>query len=146
MAKLAYVRVSTVEQNEERQLENLKRYNIEKWYVEKISAKNTNRPQLNAMLDYAREGDTIFIHDFSRLARSTNDLLEIIDYLQKKNIILVNMTPKQIEKELNRQAALFEEKCKTGKTANNKQIFAQYADYVLKLKERTGAKHKTIEL
>ena len=90
MAKLAYVRVSTVEQNEERQLENLKRYNIEKWFVEKISAKNTNRPQLNAMLDYAREGDTIFIHDFSRLARSTKDLLEIIDYLQKKNIILVS--------------------------------------------------------
>ena len=90
MAKLAYVRVSTVEQNEERQLENLKRYNIEKWFIEKISAKDTNRPQLNAMLDYAREGDTIFIHDFSRLARSTNDLLEIIDYLQKKNIILVS--------------------------------------------------------
>ena len=90
MANLAYVRVSTVEQNEERQLENLKRYGIEKWFVEKISAKDTNRPQLNAMLDYAREGDTIFIHDFSRLARSTKDLLEIIDYLQKKNIILVS--------------------------------------------------------
>ena len=90
MAKLAYVRVSTVEQNEERQLENLKRYNIEKWFIEKISAKDTNRPKLNAMLDYAREGDTIFIHDFSRLARSTKDLLEIIDYLQKKNIILVS--------------------------------------------------------
>ena len=90
MAKLAYVRVSTVEQNEDRQLENLKRYKIDKWFVEKISAKDTNRPQLNAMLDYAREGDTIFIHDFSRLARSTKDLLEIIDYLQKKNIILVS--------------------------------------------------------
>ena len=90
MANLAYVRVSTVEQNEERQLENLKRYNIDKWYIEKISAKDTNRPQLNAMLDYAREGDTIFIHDFSRLARSTKDLLEIIDYLRKKNIILVS--------------------------------------------------------
>ena len=90
MANLAYVRVSTVEQNEERQLEDLKRCNIDKWFVEKISAKDTNRPQLNAMLDYAREGDTIFIHDFSRLARSTKDLLEIIDYLQKKNIILVS--------------------------------------------------------
>ena len=90
MANLAYVRVSTVDQNEERQLENLKRYNIGKWFIEKISAKDTNRPQLNAMLDYAREGDTIYIHDFSRLARSTKDLLEIIDYLQKKNIILVS--------------------------------------------------------
>ena len=90
MANLAYVRVSTVEQNEERQLENLKRYGIEKWFIEKISAKDTNRPQLNAMLDYAREGDKIFIHDSSRLARSTKDLLEIIDYLQKKSIILVS--------------------------------------------------------
>ena len=42
------------------------------------------------MLDCAREGDTLFIHDFSRLARSTKDLLEIIDYLQKNNIILVS--------------------------------------------------------
>ena len=57
-----------------------------------------------------------------------------------------NMTAKQIEKELNQQATLFEEQCKTGYIQDNKQTFAQYAEYVLALKERTGTKHKTIEL
>ena len=90
MANIAYVRVSTVEQNEARQLEGLKKYNIDKWFTEKVSAKDTNRPQLNAMLDYAREGDIIFIHDFSRLARSTKDLLNLIEQLQVKNITLVS--------------------------------------------------------
>ena len=90
MANIAYVRVSTVEQNEARQLEGLKKYNIDKWFTEKVSAKDTNRPQLNAMLDYAREGDIIFIHDFSRLARSTKDLLSLIEQLQVKNITLVS--------------------------------------------------------
>jgi len=57
-----------------------------------------------------------------------------------------NMTAKQIEKELDRQAHLFEEQCKTGYIQDNKQTFAQYAEYVLALKERTGTKHKTIVL
>ncbi len=75
---VAYVRVSTVEQNEARQTEALKQYNIEKWYTEKISAKNTNRPKLQEMLDYVRAGDTVYVHDFSRLARSTSDLLKLV--------------------------------------------------------------------
>jgi len=90
MANIAYIRVSSAEQNESRQIEALKPRNIDKWYTEKISGKNTNRPQLKAMLDYAREGDTIFIHDFSRLARSTKDLLSIIEQLQAKKINLVS--------------------------------------------------------
>ena len=55
---IAYVRVSTVEQNEGRQKEGLSKYDIDKWFVEKVSAKDMNRPQLNTMLDFAREGDT----------------------------------------------------------------------------------------
>ena len=66
--RIAYVRVSTEEQNEARQREALKQYRIEKWFCEKRSAKDTNRPQLEAMLEFARSGDTIYIHDFSRLA------------------------------------------------------------------------------
>ena len=61
------MRVSTEEQNEARQREALKQYRIEKWFCEKRSAKDTNRPQLEAMLEFARSGDTIYIHDFSRL-------------------------------------------------------------------------------
>ena len=49
-----------------------------------------NRPQLEAMLDYMREGDTIYIHDFSRLARSTKDLLAIVEQLQAKKVHLVS--------------------------------------------------------
>ena len=76
---IAYVRVSTVEQNEARQIEALEKYDIGKWFVEKVSAKDTNRPQLQEMLEYTREGDTIYRHDFSRIARSTNDLLDIVE-------------------------------------------------------------------
>ena len=87
---LAYVRVSTVEQNEERQIEALKKFNIEKWFTEKVSGKNMDRPKLQEMLDFCREGDTIYIHDFSRLARSTKDLLDIVERLKKKGVHLVS--------------------------------------------------------
>jgi len=85
---IAYVRVSTVEQNEARQCENLTKYGIDKWFTEKVSAKDTNRQQLQAMIDFAREGDTIYIHDFSRIARSTNDLLNIVERLTAKGVFL----------------------------------------------------------
>ena len=90
MANIAYVRVSTAEQNEGRQVEELKKHQIDKWFTEKISGKDTNRPQLQAMLDYVREGDTVYIHDFSRLARSTKDLLELVEQLQIKGVHLVS--------------------------------------------------------
>lgn len=88
--QIAYVRVSTIEQNEQRQLEAMKKYGIEKWFVEKVSAKDTNRPKLQEMLEFVREGDTVHIHDFSRLARSTKDLLEIVDTLNRKGVTLVS--------------------------------------------------------
>ena len=90
MANVGYVRVSTADQNEARQVEALKKHNIEKWFTEKVSGKDTNRPQLQLMLDYVREGDTVYIHDFSRLARSTKDLLEIVETLNKKGVHLVS--------------------------------------------------------
>ena len=89
--KVAYVRVSTIEQNEARQIEALEKHNIEKWFTEKVSGKNTtDRPELNNMIDFVREGDTVFIHDFSRLARSTKDLLEIVEKLNAKGVHLVS--------------------------------------------------------
>lgn len=87
---VGYVRVSTVEQNEARQLVTMEKYNVEKVFSEKVSAKDTNRPKLKEMLDYVREGDTIVIHDFSRLARSTKDLLDIVEYLNNKNVTLIS--------------------------------------------------------
>ena len=88
--EVAYISVSTVDQNEARQLEGMKKYNIEKYFTEKVSAKDANRPQLQAMLDYVREGDVVQVHDFSRLARSTKDLLDIVDQLNAKGVILVS--------------------------------------------------------
>ena len=88
--RVAYVRVSTVEQNEARQLEALEKHNIEKWYIEKVSGKDTNRPKLQELLDFVREGDTVYIHDFSRLARSTKDLLEILEELTAKGVTLIS--------------------------------------------------------
>ncbi len=85
---IAYIRVSTAEQNKSRQLEGLKKYYIDKIFQEKVSAKDINRPQLKAMLDFAREGDIIYVWDFSRLARSTKDLLNIVEQLEKKKIHL----------------------------------------------------------
>lgn len=88
--KYAYVRVSTVEQNEERQIEGLEKHGIDKWFIEKVSGKDTNRPELQAMLDTAKAGDTIYVHDFSRLARSTKDLLAIVEMLTEREINLVS--------------------------------------------------------
>lgn len=88
--KVAYVRVSTQEQNEARQIEALEKHGIEKWFTEKISGKNTDRPELQAMLEFVRDGDTVYIHDFSRLARSTKDLLEIVELLNRKGVHLVS--------------------------------------------------------
>ena len=76
---IGYIRVSTVDQNDDRQLVTMEKYNVEKIFREKVSAKDTNRPELQSMLDFAREGDTIVVHDFSRLARSTKDLLGIVE-------------------------------------------------------------------
>lgn len=88
---LAYVRVSTAEQNEARQLEALKNYNIDKTFIEKVSAKNTDRPQFQEMLEYAREGDTIYVTDFSRLSRSTRDLLGTLEFLLKKGVKVISL-------------------------------------------------------
>ena len=88
---ILYARVSTKEQNEQRQLESAGRYNIEKTFVDKISGKNTDRPELQRMLAFVREGDVIYIHDFSRIARNLKDLLDLIDYLEKKDVKLVSI-------------------------------------------------------
>ena len=90
MSKAAYVRVSTAEQNEARQREALAVRGIDKWFIEKASGKNTDRPEFQKMLDWVREGDTIFIHDLSRIARSTKDLLELLDVLREKGVALVS--------------------------------------------------------
>lgn len=91
MANVAYVRVSSAEQHEDRQREALSKYNIDEWFEEKISGKDMDRPQLQECLKYVRRGDTLYVLDFSRLARSTKDLLSIVDFLQGKEVSLVSL-------------------------------------------------------
>lgn len=90
----AYIRVSTEEQNYESQMEAMKDLEFAKIFTEKRSAKDTNRPELQNMLDYVREGDTVYVKDFSRLARSTKDLLNIIDILETKKVKLISIKEK----------------------------------------------------
>ena len=89
--RVSYIRVSTVEQNESRQVEAMKKYDIEKCFIEKVSAKDTQRPRLQELLDFVREGDTVYVLDFSRLARSTKDLLDIVEYLEDKGVTLISL-------------------------------------------------------
>lgn len=88
---VGYVRVSTAEQNEARQLETMKQRGIEKVFIDKCSGKNTDRPQLQAMLAFVRDGDTVTVDSFSRLARSTKDLLQIVATLQDRGAQLVSV-------------------------------------------------------
>lgn len=90
--KYAYIRVSTIEQNLDRQLEAMKRHEIpmDNYFTEKVSGKDTNRPELQKLLATVKEGDTIYIHDFSRLSRSTSDLLRIVELLTSKGVHLVS--------------------------------------------------------
>ena len=84
----AYVRVSTVEQNPERQRVALEAYRIDEWYEDKLSGKDTNRDDLERLRGDIRKGDTIYVHDFSRLARSLKDLIDLVNEVQNKGASL----------------------------------------------------------
>ena len=86
-----YVRCSTAEQNETRQLEVARLHKANKIFIDKASGKNKDRPQLAAMLAFAREGDTVVCSDISRIARNTRDLLFIIDELQRKGVAFMSL-------------------------------------------------------
>ena len=88
--KVGYVRVSTAEQNPARQMELMKSLGVEKVYQEKRSGKNTDRPQFNEMLSFLRDGDTLYVESFSRLSRSTRDLLSTVATLTERGVNLVS--------------------------------------------------------
>ncbi len=89
--KIGYIRVSSIEQNTESQKSLLGNVDMDKVFEEKLSGKNTARPQLQSMLDYVREGDTVYVKDLSRLARNTKDLLDIVEYLNNKGVGLFSI-------------------------------------------------------
>lgn len=87
---IGYVRVSTEEQNEARQVKQMEEHGVEKVFVEKKSGKNTDRPVLDEVLNYVRDGDTLFVCDFSRLSRKTIDLVKLVEELNSRGVGLVS--------------------------------------------------------
>ena len=91
MANISYIRVSAADQNPGRQQELLKDKSISKEFSDKQSGKDAVRPGLQAMLEYVREGDTLYIESISRLARNTADFLRIFDQLKAKGVQLISI-------------------------------------------------------
>lgn len=92
MTLIGYARVSTQEQNEARQLKSLKEAGCTRLYIEKVSGATTERPELQRMLSELERGDTIVIHELSRLSRSTKDLLDLVEMLKEKGVLLSSIT------------------------------------------------------
>ena len=89
--RVGYCRVSTEEQNLDRQKVLMQELGVGKLFEEKVSGKQTgNRPELKKALDYVREGDIFIVTEVSRLARNTRDLLEIVAILEKKNVRFIS--------------------------------------------------------
>lgn len=92
--KIGYIRVSTVEQNIARQEVIMKKLDVEKIFIDKISGKNMERPMLKEMMDFVRSGDIVVVESISRFARNTRDLLELVDQLVAKGVQFVSMKEK----------------------------------------------------
>lgn len=89
--KLGYARVSTTDQNLERQIEQLTAAGCAVFYQEKLSGKNDKRPQLHKMLSEAKEGDTIVVTKLDRLGRSLHDLIKIVNDLSERKVHFVSL-------------------------------------------------------
>jgi DNA invertase Pin-like site-specific DNA recombinase len=84
--RIGYVRVSSVDQNEARQAEAMADLHIDKMFIDKASGKNTQRPQLQAALEYLRDGDVLVVHSMDRLARNMRDLQNLVADLNSRHI------------------------------------------------------------
>ena len=87
--RIGYVRVSSLDQNPDRQIEDLKAQHAEKIFMDKVSGKNTDRPELQRMLSFIREGDTLIVHSLDRLARNLADLLTMVQDLTCRGVSVI---------------------------------------------------------
>ena len=88
--KIGYIRVSTREQNTMRQEALMEALGVDEVYIDRMSGKNTNRPELQKMMEYVRKGDTVIVESISRFARNTRDLLELVEQLTAKGVEFVS--------------------------------------------------------
>ncbi len=89
--KVFYIRCSTEEQNEARQVEMAEQFGAEKVFADKKSGKNIQRSEFKRMLDYVREGDIVGTESISRIARNTRDLLAVVEQLKDKGVAFVSL-------------------------------------------------------
>ena len=89
--RVGYVRCSTIEQNESRQMKMMEGQKVEKIFIDKASGKNTERESFKAMMAFIREGDTVIVESISRIARNTRDLLAIVATLTEKGVEFVSL-------------------------------------------------------
>ena len=96
MSDYAYCRVSSIDQNEDRQLDVMAALGIppERVYLEKQSGKNTKRPQLQMLMDAVQQGDKVVVESISRFARNTRDLLELVERLTAKGVEFISQKEK----------------------------------------------------
>ena len=88
--KIGYIRVSSQEQNTMRQEVLMESLGVDEVYIDRMSGKNTNRPELQKMMEYVRQGDTVIVESISRFARNTRDLLELVEQLTAKGVEFVS--------------------------------------------------------
>ena len=88
--KIGYIRVSSQEPNTIRQEVLMESLGVDEVYIDRMSGKNTNRPELQKMMDYVRRGDTVIVESISRFARNTRDLLELVERLSEKGVEFVS--------------------------------------------------------
>jgi len=86
-----YARVSTRQQELARQLDLLKNYNCNEILTEKMTGTKANRPELNRLKDKLRPGDTVVVESFSRLGRSTKDLIDLVNYFEEHEVKLISL-------------------------------------------------------
>jgi DNA invertase Pin-like site-specific DNA recombinase len=84
--RIAYIRVSSVDQHTDRQLESIQSLSPDKIFTDKCSGKDTKRPQLAALLSFAREGDTVLVHSLDRLGRNLDDLRRLVTDLNARGV------------------------------------------------------------
>jgi DNA invertase Pin-like site-specific DNA recombinase len=126
--RVGYIRVSSADQNSSRQLEGIE---LDKTFEEKISGKDTKRPGLQAMLEYIREGDVVFVHELSRLGRSMIDLHQIVEQITDKGAEIsfvkegLNFSPGQTDPVAQ---AMFSMLC----------VFAQFERSLIKQRQKEG--------
>ncbi len=127
--RVGYIRVSTLEQNPDRQLEGI---SLDKKFIDKCSGKDTNRPELKNMLEFVRQGDRLLIHSMDRLARNLQDLRDLVKLLNRKGV----------EVEFVKENLVF-----TGEDSSMSQLllsmmgaFAEFEYTLIKERQREGIK------